>query len=85
MRNELQETALIDRYLLGRLDEEETRAFEADMIVSHSLAEKVDAQRIAHRLILRFARACERSHLENIYRQLLNDSGFARQLKEIFA
>jgi len=55
------------------------------MIMSHSLAEKVDAQRIAHRLILRFARACERSRLENIYRQLLNDNGFARQLKEIFA
>jgi hypothetical protein len=85
MRSELTETSLIDRYLFRQLDEEETRTFEASLLMDGALEEKVAAQRVAHRIIRRHAQAEERSRFESIYRFLLTDATFADQLKKIFA
>ena len=85
MRSELTETSLIDRYLFRQLDEEETRTFEANLLVNDALAEKVAAQRVAHRIIHRHAQAEERNRFESIYRFLLTDTTFADRLKKIFA
>ena len=84
MRSELKEVLLIDRYLFRQLGEAETAAFRADLLLSETLAEKVEAQRMAHRLIRLFGRERERSRLEAIHRQLLEEPAFAHQLKNIF-
>jgi hypothetical protein len=85
MRNELNELYQIDRYVLRQLSEEDARAFETRLLVDSALAEKVDAQRTAHRLIRRYARMEERHSLETIYRLLLNETDFAHQIQTIFS
>jgi hypothetical protein len=83
MRSELTETRLIDGYLLRQLGEAETRSFEATLLLNEALAEKVETQRLAHRLIRLYGRNEQRSRLEKIYRQLLTEKTFADQLKNI--
>ncbi|GGB11417.1 hypothetical protein [Puia dinghuensis] len=85
MRDELNEVCLIDKYLLGQLNEAENRTFEASMLLDEALAENVEAQRSAHRMILLYARKQERSRLQAIHLQLLGEPAFARQLTTIFA
>ncbi|HVU98347.1 MAG TPA: hypothetical protein VHE34_24150 [Puia sp.] len=85
MRSELNEIQLIDQYLLRQLPAAEAQAFETRILCNGPLAERVEAQRIAHRLIRLFARKQERRRLETIYRQLQAEPSFARQLKTIFA
>ena len=84
MRNELNEAYQIDCYLLRQLSDEDTRAFEARLLLDDALTEKVEAQRVAHRLIRRYAWRQERSRLEAIYRLLLDETDFANQIKTIF-
>ena len=83
MRSELNEPYLIDQYLLGRLSKEEEQVFEADLLLDEAIAEKLEAQRTAHRLIRRYARKEERRRLEEIYQLLLNEPDFAHQIKII--
>jgi len=85
MRSELNELYQIDCYLLRQLNEEDARAFEARLLLDDALAEKVDAQRTAHRLIRRYARREERCRLDTIYRLLLDEADFAHQIKTIFS
>jgi len=84
MRNELNEIFLIEQWLLHQLNEEEARNFEARLLLDEVFAEKVEAQRVCHRLIRHYARAQERLRLETIYRLLLGEAGFAHQLNTIF-
>jgi hypothetical protein len=84
MRSELNEACLIDRYLLRQLSNEEARAFESGLLLNEALAEKVEAQRMAHLLIRLYGRRKERRRLDEIYRQLLMETSFAHQLKTIF-
>src|ERR1700744_1842008 len=51
IRNALKELALIDNYLLHQLNAEETQNVETSILLNSAFAEKVEAQRIAHRLI----------------------------------
>ena len=83
MRSELNELALIDSYLLRQLNEEETRTFEAGLLMDEALAEKVTAQRTAHRLIRLYGRNEERRRLESIYQRLQGEPAFANQLKSL--
>ncbi len=83
MRSELNEVYLIDQYLLGRLSREEERVFEANLLLDEAIAEKLEAQRTAHRLIRRYARREERRRLEEIYQLLLDETDFAHQIKTI--
>ena len=83
MRSELEEVALIDSYLLKQLDPEVTRAFEAGLLMNEDFAQKVEAQRSAHRLIRLYGRNANRNRFENIYQLLLNEPAFAGQLKSL--
>jgi len=85
MRSDLNEIAQIDQYLFRQFSEEEGRRFEARLLMSNALAEKVEAQRLAHRLIRLYSRKKERNKIEEIYRQLLEEPAFAHQLKNIFS
>ncbi len=85
MRSELNELYEIDCYLLRQLSEEDARVFEARLLLDDALAERVDAQRTAHRLIRRYAWREERYRLETIYRLLLDETDFAHQIKSIFS
>ena len=84
MRNELNETRLIDHYLFGQLNEEERRSFKTRLLCNAALAEKVDRQRFAHRLIRLFGRKVQRQRLEAIHRRLLAEPEFAHRIKNIF-
>lgn len=84
MRPELNEIRLIDQWLLHQLPEAEAKAVEARMLWDEAFAEKVEAQRICHRLVHQYARRQERFRLEAIYRQLLEEPVFAHQLNTIF-
>ena len=84
MRSELSEISLIDQWLFGQLCEEEARAFEARLVLDEAFAEKVDAQRTAHRMVRRYAHGEARNRLERIYQRLLAETDFAHQLKTIF-
>lgn len=83
MRSELNEVYLIDQYLLGRLSKEDEQVFETNLLLDEAIAEKVEAQRTAHRLIRGYARKEERRRLEEIYQLLLNEPDFAHQIKII--
>lgn len=83
MRSELNEAYLIDQYLLGRLSKEDEQAFETNLLLDEAIAEKLETQRIAHRLIRRYAWKEERRRLEEIYKQLLKEPDFAHQIKNI--
>lgn len=83
MRSELNEVYLIDQYLLGQLNKEDEQAFEANLLLDEAIAEKLEAQRTAHRLIRRYARKEERRRLEEIYQLLLGEPDFAHQIKII--
>ena len=85
MRSQLNETRLIDQYLFRLLSEAEARAFEAGLLLNEALAEKVEAQRTAHRLIRLYARKKEINRIDEIHRQLLDEPAFAQQVKTIFA
>lgn len=84
MRPELNEISLIDQWLLHQLPEAAAQDFEAKMLIDEAFAEKVEAQRVCHRLIHQYARRQERHRLESIYRLLMEDTGFAHQLNTIF-
>jgi hypothetical protein len=84
MRSDLNEIAEIDQYLFGQLSEEETKRFEASLLINNALAEKAEAQRLAHLMIRRYGRKKELDKLEAIYRLLSEESSFAHQLKTIF-
>ena len=85
MRSDLDEVRVIDSWLFGQLSKEETQLFEARLLVDEALAEKVEAQRTAHRLVRSYARREERGRLEQIYQQLFREAEFHRQLTTIFA
>lgn len=84
MRSELNEVCLIDRYLLHQLTEAEAGAFEAGLLADSALAEKVEAQRMAHRLIRLYSRRAKRRWLEAVYRHLLDETAFSYQIKHLF-
>jgi hypothetical protein len=84
MRSELTEISLIDRYLFRQLNDEDRKTFEASLLVDETLADSVEAQRKAHRLVRLYARNKERSRLETIYHRLLREPAFLHQLKTIF-
>jgi hypothetical protein len=84
MRSELIEISLIDQYLFRQLNDDERKTFETSLLVDEALADKVDAQRTAHRLVRQYARNKERGRLEDIYQRLLREPAFIHRLKTIF-
>jgi hypothetical protein len=80
MRKELIETEEIENYLLHRLNADEQKLFEVNMLLDPSLADKVEAQAGVYNLVRRFWRKQTRNRLELIYQQLLQEAAFAKQL-----
>ena len=80
MRSELNELALIDNYLLQQLDEKETNNVETSIILNESFAAKVEAQRMAHRLVRLHGQKC---YLESIYQYLMQEPAFSNQIKNL--
>jgi hypothetical protein len=80
MRKELIETKEIENYLLRRLNADEQKLFEVNMLLDPSLAEKTEAQASVYKLVRRFWRKQTRKRLELIYQQLLQETAFAKQL-----
>ncbi len=85
MRNDLIEIEQIEKYLSHQMSGEKKEQFETRMLLDGSLFEKVEAQRHVHKLIRIFSRRQQRNRLELIYQQLLLESSFVQQLKNIFA
>lgn len=83
MRSELTELALIDNYLFHQLDQQQTQLVETKVLINEAFAEKVEAQRTAHRLIRLYGRNAQRNRLEDIYQLLLNEPDFANQVKSL--
>lgn len=81
MRSELNELALIDGYLLKQLDHDQTEMVETRVLLNQAFAEKVETQRMAHRLIRLYGRNTNRQRLEAIHRQLLKEPAFANEIK----
>ena len=52
----MNETALIDRYLLGQLSPEDRVLFEARLLIDDALAEKTVAQERLHTIVVQSAR-----------------------------
>ena len=80
MRKELIETEEIENYLLRRLNTDEQKLFEVNMLLDPSLAEKTEAQAGVYKLVRRFWRKQTRKRIEPIYQQLLQETAFAKQL-----
>jgi len=83
MRSELTELELIDNYLFRQLDQQQTQKVETNLLVDEAFAEKVEAQRTAHRLVRLYGRNATRNRFESIYQLLLNEPAFAGQLKSL--
>jgi hypothetical protein len=80
MRKELIETEEIENYLLHRLNADEQKLFEVNMLLDPSLAGQTEAQAGVYKLVRRFWRKQTRKRLELIYQQLLQETAFAKQL-----
>lgn len=78
---EFVETQEIENYLLHRLNPDEKKQFEVNMLLDPSLADKTEAQAQVYKLVLRFWRNQKRKQLELIYQQLLQDTSFVQQLQ----
>ena len=85
MRDDLIEIEQIEKYLSHQMSGEKKEQFETRMLLDGSLFEKVEAQRHVLKLIRIFSRRQQRNRLELIYQQLLHESSFVQQLKNIFA
>ncbi len=81
MRNEFIETEEIEKYLLRRLNADEQKQFELNMLLDPSLAEKTEAQAGVHKIVRRFWRMQTRKSLEHIFQQLLQETSFEQQLQ----
>jgi hypothetical protein len=84
MRSELEQTRLIDDYLLGRLTQSQKSVFETKLLIDGTLDEKVQAQRVVHRLAKLFGRKKARTRFDAIFRQLLTEKDFSQQIHTIF-
>lgn len=80
MRKQYIETQKIEAYLQRRVDADQQKQFEVQLLVDPSLARETEAQASVHKLVRRFWRRETRKRLENIYQQLLQEPAFAGQL-----
>jgi hypothetical protein len=80
MRKEFIETEEIENYLLRRLNADEQKLFEVNRLLDPSLADNTEAQSGVYKLVRRFWRRETRKQLELIYKQLLQEPSFAKQL-----
>ena len=84
MRNELNETEWIDKYLLNELHSEDKKQFETELLIDSSLYEKTEKQKLIHRIVRLFNRSYHRDRLEKIYASLMQQADFKKNIDSIF-
>lgn len=78
---ELQE---IDRYLLREMPAGERLLFQARVLVSPGLGERVEEQHRLHQLIVRLGREDRRTALDELHRELMREPVFRNRIASIF-
>jgi hypothetical protein len=74
----MNETAHIQRYLLGTLSAEERIVFEAKLLIDDELAEKAAWQRTVHETVLLSGRNRLRKEIASIDRKLFTTARYSR-------
>lgn len=84
MRKSLLELQEIDRYLLREMPAGERLLFQARVLVSPGLEEKVKGQRRLHQLIVGLGREDRRTVLDALHRELMREPVFRNRIASIF-
>lgn len=84
MRKQLCEIRDIEQYLEQQQKTADQRVFEARVLTSPDLAEKVSYQQKIVRLVRWLARRNRRQQLDNLYQQLMTDETYRQKITSIF-
>lgn len=84
MRKQLCEIRDIEQYLERQQDTADQRVFEARVLTSPALAEKVSYQQKIIQLVRWLARRNRRQQLDNLYQQLMTDETYRQKITSIF-
>lgn len=84
MRKQLCEIRDIEQYLEQQQETADQRVFEARVLTSPDLAEKVSYQQKIVRLVRWLARRNRRQQLDNLYQQLMTDETYHQKITSIF-
>jgi len=85
MRKSLREIGEIDKYLAGGMPAGTKLLFQARMLLSPGLAERVDRQQELLRMIIQIGRADRRRALNDLYSELMRHPDFRERVAAIFA
>jgi hypothetical protein len=83
----MNETALIDQYLLGQLSPEDRVLFEAKLLIDDSLAEKTATQQHLHNIVVQSARRQLRREIAAAEQHVFEHAGhgaFQALIRRIF-
>ncbi|MEC5144753.1 hypothetical protein [Chitinophaga sp. 212800010-3] len=84
MRKQLADIQEIDQYLLQEMPAAARLIFQARMLVSPLLREKVRQQQQVLQIVHWLGREKKREELQTIYQQLMNEPAFYRSVTSIF-
>jgi hypothetical protein len=84
MRKSLVELQEIDRYLLREMPAGERLLFQARVLISPGLGEKVEEQRRLHQLMVRLGREDRRTALDELHQELMRELVFRNRITAIF-
>lgn len=84
MRKLLAETQEIDQYLLHEMPPAERLVFQARLLITPALREKVRYQRKALQLVRWLAREQKRQELDSLLDQVMQEPSFRHSITSIF-
>ena len=84
MRKQLCEIRDIEQYLEQQQDTADQRVFEARVLTSPELTEKVSYQQKIIQLLRWLGRRNKRQQLDNLYQQLMTDETYRQKITSIF-
>jgi hypothetical protein len=84
MRKQLADIQEIDQYLLQEMPAAVRLIFQARMLISPLLREKVRQQQQVLQIVRWLGREKKREELQTIYQQLMNEPAFYRSVTSIF-
>ncbi|NLR64960.1 hypothetical protein HGH92_11650 [Chitinophaga varians] len=84
MRKQLCEIRDIEQYLEHQQDTADQRVFEARVLTSPDLAEKMSYQQKIVQLVRWLARRNKRQQLDTLYHQLMTDETYRQKITSIF-
>lgn len=83
MRTSLNNTKLIDDYILGRMDPEDAMLFQANMLLSTDLTENVLIQQQTHAAIKQYSRQKIKAEIIAVQAQLAIEPQYRRFMQII--